>query len=982
MKKIASIILTVCLLFSVWTIVPVSAATVTENSISARSGNYTYSVLEDGTVEISQYTGSASELIIPSTLGGRTVTSIRYKAFENCVTLTSITIPDSVTNIGGAAFYNCSRLTSITIPDGVTSIGDNAFEDCESLTSITIPDSVTKIGNSAFEDCESLTSITIPDSVTSIGDSAFYNCSSLTSITIPDGVTSIRNWTFVNCSSLTSITIPDSVTSIGKKAFYETAYYNDNNNWENDVLYIDHHLIRAKNIPDNYRIKDNTLTIAGNAFEDCIRLTSITIPDSVTSIGDSAFEDCSSLTSITIPDSVTSIGASAFYNCLKLTSITIPDSVTSVGNMAFDGCLSLTDVYYAGTEDEWKRITVGSGNEPPLNATIHYNSSGPSSTEKSLYFAVSSGTNVLAKGDEITCAVSKTEGNLKGDSYSNGQSCPILRWVSSDENVIKVTDSHAEYSRSEVKAVGYGTATLTFYAGSVKVFEATLNVISPTALKDNAAVTVLKQANKNSNNILCDYDGWDRTKFVVADTSMTFFSDMSGTYMKVVKQALGQMGDDTDLAQDDVIKEIMKKYFEYSNSKSDAVSDFKKDWKYVKTGMKLAKTVYDNSKNETQAKKTVAKAVEKASKVTDSDFDKVFKRFKTVKGVVGDSLKLYELSATAIMLEEFDKEIVWELMNSFDTYSSTYHALKRLYNDMETDPVGYVIENFMDEKITQLLEKLVDAAFSSVEMPKAVVETAFSILSLVYEGLGGVTVKAFDKATVAADFAEEALSALTSCTDSSKREMLFNYCTSAAKVELDKCIAVCKSDSTTLENKANDSLKKVNMLTYEKYIENSVKSFSKTSDIKSFNAISKKSIVAVGAADIEQDIDTENAFVIPSSIGDSPVSSIADDSYENLEGITVVYVPNTIQQIGARAFYNCADTKEITLGNNVTMIGDEAFMNCASLTDINLCANIQSIGESAFENCSSLSEIKIAKDVTILGENAFAGCSVPFANTS
>ena len=75
------------------------------------------------------------------------VTSIGYKAFNKCNSLTSVTIPDSVTSIGVGAFYGCTRLASITIPDSVTSIGDGAFQSCSSLTSVTFLGDAPKAGD-------------------------------------------------------------------------------------------------------------------------------------------------------------------------------------------------------------------------------------------------------------------------------------------------------------------------------------------------------------------------------------------------------------------------------------------------------------------------------------------------------------------------------------------------------------------------------------------------------------------------------------------------------------------------------------------------------------------------------------------------------------------------------------------------------------------------------------------------------------------
>ena len=125
--------------------------------------------------------------------------------FNNCVGLTSLTLPSGVTLIDYSAFEGCIGLTSLDIPSGVTEIGSSAFEGCSGLTSLDIPSGVTKIGSSAFSGCSGLTSLDIPSGVTKIGESTFSGCSSLTGLDIPSGVTEIGSSAFEGCSGLTSI---------------------------------------------------------------------------------------------------------------------------------------------------------------------------------------------------------------------------------------------------------------------------------------------------------------------------------------------------------------------------------------------------------------------------------------------------------------------------------------------------------------------------------------------------------------------------------------------------------------------------------------------------------------------------------------------------------------------------------------------------------------------------------------------------------
>ena len=280
---------------------PIVSESVADVASAETYGDFEYSVLDDGTVEITKYIGSAEKVEIPEKINGKSVTSIGNYAFEYCENITSVTIPDSVTSIGFRVFSNCTSLTSITIPNSVTSISGEAFENCTSLTAINVASENSNYVsvNGVLYNKDKTTIICypagkkdnnykIPDSVTEIDDYAFNGCISLSSVTIPNSVTSIGVYAFEYCASLKSITIPDSVPLVGP-----------------------------------------------GAFSNCTNLTSVTIQNGVMYIGNEAFANCTSLTGITIPDSVTWIGRYSFGGCTSLTSITIPNSVTSIGKKAF-----------------------------------------------------------------------------------------------------------------------------------------------------------------------------------------------------------------------------------------------------------------------------------------------------------------------------------------------------------------------------------------------------------------------------------------------------------------------------------------------------------------------------------------------------------------------------------------------------------------------------------------------------------------------
>jgi hypothetical protein len=248
--------------------------------------DFSYVLLDDGTAEINSYTGSDTEVVIPSNINGYTVTSIGEDTFFRLESVTSITIPDTVTNLSAYSFYG-SGIKEITIPNSVTSIDDLAFCECENLTKVTIPESVTDLDTYAFLDCPNLENISV--------DSNNPNYSSL------DG-----------------------------------SLYN-----KDQTLLIQYATGKED---DTFEIPNTVTSIDNCAISYCENLVTVVIPDSVTNISYGAFKESVSLTSVTIPDSVTTLGSCAFYGCTGLKEVSLPNSIDTLSSSVFALCSSLENI--------------------------------------------------------------------------------------------------------------------------------------------------------------------------------------------------------------------------------------------------------------------------------------------------------------------------------------------------------------------------------------------------------------------------------------------------------------------------------------------------------------------------------------------------------------------------------------------------------------------------------------------------------------
>ena len=190
--------------------------------------NFTYTT-NNGTINITSYTGSQPSVIIPAQIYRYPVTSIDTNAFKNCTNISNITLPATLSSIANGAFYNCNKLSSIAFPETLTNIGNFAFAYCQQLVTITLP-SRTLVQAGAFASCLNLYSISVPDqnpyhkSINGIlydkqGSVLIQYPAGQQDNIIPAGTVIIAEAAFKDCIKLSSLVLPASLQQVNATAF-------------------------------------------------------------------------------------------------------------------------------------------------------------------------------------------------------------------------------------------------------------------------------------------------------------------------------------------------------------------------------------------------------------------------------------------------------------------------------------------------------------------------------------------------------------------------------------------------------------------------------------------------------------------------------------------------------------------------------------------------------------------------------------------
>ena len=376
MKKFLAVMMSLCLLIGLC--MPVTAYA----NQGETEGDFEYEVV-GGYAWITEYTGIGGEVVVPAELGGHSVKGIRYGAFTEDETITSVTVSEGIEYIDGAAFYHCFALESISLPSTYMGKSEASTDDywicyCPEFAEITIAE-----GNPYYKVVDNIvynsdmtvfvllppadprTTLTIPEGVEVIDVEACENCVNLEKVVMPNSVTVINSWAFSgayslediniseNCewigqyvlmdTSVTEITIPASVNVIAEGAFYgndmlsiihvdpeNTQYYSEDGVlygtvWTTDTPYYEKvglHCYPAAKDTTRFTIPEGPVVICMGAFVDADNLKNVAVSDTIGWINYWAFGECY-LDRIYIPDSVQEIQSDVFTTMYEYDGVTI-----------------------------------------------------------------------------------------------------------------------------------------------------------------------------------------------------------------------------------------------------------------------------------------------------------------------------------------------------------------------------------------------------------------------------------------------------------------------------------------------------------------------------------------------------------------------------------------------------------------------------------------------------------------------------------
>ena len=288
-----------------------------------------------------------------------------------------ITLPPNLKKLGDGTFYS-TGLRKITFNEGLQEIGMYCFQECMYLSSISLPESIVTIKNEAFIGCQGIKEFRMPSKVKEIGPKTFFYCINLENIIFNEALEKIHPNAFFECTALKKVHFTKNINT-AESAFPRCTQLQEFTVDSANPYFtaIDGHLytkdgkalvVYALGRPDTeYKVYEETTEIKSDAFGFAPHLVKVVLPESLTTIGKSAFQtcknlqyvnlpegvkqlkgstfrDCNNLKDVELPSQLTSIDEIVFLNCSQLKKISLPESLTSLGRDVFEGCTNMNEI--------------------------------------------------------------------------------------------------------------------------------------------------------------------------------------------------------------------------------------------------------------------------------------------------------------------------------------------------------------------------------------------------------------------------------------------------------------------------------------------------------------------------------------------------------------------------------------------------------------------------------------------------------------
>ena len=930
---------------------------------------------------------------------GVALTSIGYRSFYNTA-ITELDLSGANASIGKYAFDNCNSLKTVKL-SGVKTIGSGAFYGCDRLANLELSDTLTAIEESTFCYCTSLINIVIPDSVTTIGDNSFKDCTELETVTIGKGCTSITVSAFTADFNLVKFDVSEdneSYTSV------DGVLYNK----EKTAV-----VCYPKSLSGEYVIPDTVTSIEKAAFENCNKLTKVTIGSGVETVNPYAFNKCNSLATVVFKNSdtvnkkicerafyycgsltevdfgnaVTSIGDYAFTVCSKIKTLEFPDSLTSIGHFAFSLYTNGTGGTYK--ESNLESVKFGTG----LKTIGNYAFYGDRKISK-LEFTGDNLTSIGSYAFYENFALEEL--NLSGDNVSIGDNafnnCNKLKTVNLKSG-IKSIGSYAFRDCtvlvdiklcSEVETIG---AYAFYNCGNLQSI----------AIPDNVT--------KIDNNT---FENCSSLKSVSIGKNCTTISATAfNNATKLEKITVSADNEKYSSVDGALLNKEKTSIILYPKSKSG-------EFVIPDTVTSIADRAFSSCPNLTKI--TIGANVESVGAYAFSECnvltEVVFKDSTIEKKVIGDyafyncqALSNVDFGNAVTSIGKFaftiDKSL--ESIEFPDSLESIGYGAFSAYT--YGDRGSYVASSLKSVKFGSGLKSIDSYAFYENRALNTVKFTGVALTSIGDRSFYNTAITELDLSGADASigmFAFYNCNSLETVKLSGVKTIVsgsFYNCRKLTLVELSEnlttigsfafqsCVALKNIDIPNKVTKLNDdtfanctSLKNVSIgsgctsISSEAFCNaNAIEKITVAEDNKNFTVVDGVLYNKDMTTLVLYPKNRSGEFAVPDT-----VTTIADYAFDNAPKLTKVTIGENVKSVGTSAFKNCNSLETVIFKGSDTVtktIGDYAFNNCPVLTTVDFGNAVKSIGNYAFYSCRSLNKLDFSKSsVKTIGSYAFTVC--------